>query len=99
EIMLGRNYRYCMLNECNLPDFFREIQVVDLGTSFSIPYDVMKLMAQSKGKRLRLLSPYKEHLAQAFASFYMRVALPNPIDEFRIQAAPMRINTTSHQRG
>jgi hypothetical protein len=47
--------------------------------SCSIPYDVMKQIVQSKGKRLRLLSPYKEHLAQAFAYFYKRVALPNSI--------------------
>ena len=28
-------------------------------------------------RRLRLLSPYKEHFAQAFARFYMRVGLPH----------------------
>ncbi len=83
EIRSGRSYRYYMLNMCNLPDFSREFQIVDLGTSFTIPCDAMEQIAKSGGKRIRLLSPYKEQLAQAFAFLYMRVALPNPINEFK----------------
>ena len=79
QIRQGKNHRYCMLNNCSLKDFQREIQIVDLGVVFSIPYDVMKQMAKSTGKRLRLRSPYKEKLAQAFAFYYMRVALPEDI--------------------
>ncbi len=82
EIRLGRRHRYCMLGECKRDDFLREIQIVDLGTVFSVPYNVMKHMARSRGKRLRLLSPYKEKLAQAFAYYYMRVALPIDIPIF-----------------
>ena len=33
--------------------------------------------------RLRLISPYKESVAQAFARYIMRVGLPLPADEFR----------------
>ena len=82
EIRLGRRHRYCMLQQCNLNDFPQEIQIVDLGQVFSIPYDVMKQMAKLGGKRLRLLSPYKEKLAQVFAYYYMRVALPIDIPQF-----------------
>ena len=82
QIRLGRNYQYCLLNECTGLGLTCEMQIVDLGTVFSIPYDVIKQMAQSCGQRLRLLSPYKEHLAQAFAYYYMRIALPKPIDSF-----------------
>ncbi len=42
----------------------------------------MKQIAKQRGKRLRLLSPYKEKLAQSFAYYYMRVALPNDIPRF-----------------
>lgn len=88
EIRLGRSYRYYMLNACNLPDLSREFQIVDLGTSFTIPYDVMDQMAKSRGNRICLLSPYKEQLAQAFAFLYMRVALPNPIGIFKTLPLP-----------
>lgn len=33
-------------------------------------------------RRLRLSSPYKEHFAQAFARFYMRVGLPHDANAF-----------------
>ena len=79
---LGRQHRYCMLNASNLDGCRQEIQIVDLGIVFSVPYDVMKQMAKARGKRLRLLSPYKEKLAQAFAYYYMRVALPIDIPKF-----------------
>jgi hypothetical protein len=82
EIRLGRRHRYCMLHQCSFDEFPQEIQIIDLGQVFSVPYHVMKQMAKSGGKRLRLLSPYKEKLAQAFAYYYMRVALPIDIPHF-----------------
>lgn len=82
QIRQGRYHRYCMLNKSDLVDFPHEVQIVDLGTVFSVPYDVLKQMAKASGKRLRLLSPYKEKLAQAFAYYYMRVALPKDITRF-----------------
>ncbi len=33
------------------------------------------------GARVRLLSPYKEHLSQAFARYFMRVGLPRPLKD------------------
>ena len=33
--------------------------------------------------RWRLMSPYLEHLSQAFARFFMRVGLPSSIPEFK----------------
>lgn len=98
EIRLGRLYRYYMLNVCDLLDFAKEIQIVDLGTSYSIPRNVMKQMVQSNGDRLRLLSPYKEQLAQAFAYFYMRVALPTPIDELKTLTVPMQVGTSPRRQ-
>lgn len=34
------------------------------------------------GIRLRLLSPYREHLAQNFSRYFMRVGLPHDAKEF-----------------
>ncbi|MBD5492017.1 MAG: hypothetical protein HDR16_07880 [Lachnospiraceae bacterium] len=38
--------------------------------------DIAKEMAFKNGKRLRLCPPYREHLSQAFARYFMRVGLP-----------------------
>lgn len=82
QIRQGKQYGYCMLNASAFPDLAYEIQIVDLGVVFSVPYETLKQMAKSGGKRLRLLSPYKEKLAQAFAYYYMRIASPTDIPKF-----------------
>jgi hypothetical protein len=84
EVRKGKQHRYFMLNKCDLPGLKTEIQIVDLAKVFIIPYDITKQLAQSKGKRIRLRSPYKEKLAQTFAYYYMRVALPIDIAEYEI---------------
>lgn len=81
-IRLGRNYQYCLLNECTGLDVTYEMQIVDFGVMFSLQYDVVRHVAKSSGQRLRLLSPYKEHLAHSFGHYYTRVALPKPIGSF-----------------
>ena len=37
----------------------------------------------AKRTPVRLASPYKEYLGESFARFMMRVALPEPLDEFK----------------
>jgi len=54
-------------------------RVVDFSRPHSVPLEYLKGIARSKGNRLRLRSPYKEHLAQGFARFFMRVGLPQDI--------------------
>jgi hypothetical protein len=39
----------------------------------------MRQRAVRAGDRLRLLPPYREHLSQAFARYFMRVGLPQDI--------------------
>jgi hypothetical protein len=79
RIKKGIEYRYCFLDKCEFPDFTFGLQIVDFNNVFSIPYSVMKQIALSKSKRIRLGSPYREKLAQAFAYFHMRVALQNDL--------------------
>jgi hypothetical protein len=55
-------------------------QVVDFHEVFSVPLDFLIAWLRSKNEpRLRLHPPYREHLSQAFARFFMRVGLPNDI--------------------
>lgn len=52
-------------------------QVVDFHEVFSLPLQFLSYWVQiCGGNRLRLLPPYREHLSQAFARFFMRVGLP-----------------------
>ena len=44
--------------------------------------------ARRLGNRLRLCPPYREHLAQSFARFFMRVGLPIDIPEEKVRAKP-----------
>ena len=48
----------------------------------SVHFDTLATIAQENDSHLTLLSPYKEHLAQAFARFFMRVGLPADIPKF-----------------
>lgn len=68
-----------LLNACVIPSHEQDYQYVDLKRIYTVPYNFIKLFAEQHGPRLRLKSPYKEHLAQAFARRFMRVGLPSPI--------------------
>ncbi|MCS6860043.1 MAG: hypothetical protein NZT92_06970 [Abditibacteriales bacterium] len=61
----------------------REIRVVDFRRVYTLPKAFVRNFAAAQGKRLRPLPPYREHLAQAFARFFMRVGLPVDIPPFR----------------
>lgn len=58
------------------------IQIVDFRLMFTMPFDFLTQFAESQGKRLRLLSPYKEKLSHAFGHFFSRVGLPQDIPPF-----------------
>jgi hypothetical protein len=54
-----------------------EHRVVDFHDVYTIPRDFLESVLQQRlHPRLRLLPPYREHLSQAFARFFMRVGLP-----------------------
>lgn len=59
------------------------VRVVDFRSVFTLPIDFLREQAAASVKRLRLLPPYREHLSQAFARFFMRVGLPVDIPAFR----------------
>lgn len=83
EIRQGKLPGFHMLNACHLQNFERSIRLVDFHLIFSMPLDFMRGLAQARGKRLRLLPPYREHLGQAFARYFMRVGLPVDIPPFK----------------
>jgi hypothetical protein len=56
-----------------------DYQVVDFKDVYGIQLSALKNHVSKTDRRLRLLPPYREHLAQSFARFIMRVGLPQDI--------------------
>jgi hypothetical protein len=61
------------------------LAVVDFHDVYTAPIQQVKQFAAAAAGRLRLCPPYKEHLAQAFARFFMRVGLPVPIPRDKLK--------------
>jgi hypothetical protein len=70
-----------LLAESDLNELKRELTVVDFRRVYSLPFAFVQQEA-ARRLHLRLLPPYREHLSQAFARFFMRVGLPSDIQRF-----------------
>jgi hypothetical protein len=58
-----------------------QIRIVDFHNIYSLPRIFLEsLLGERKKTRIRLSPPYREHLSQSFARFFMRVGLPIPIE-------------------
>lgn len=72
-----------MLNQCSVSGFVSgEVRIVSFRQVFSVPMNYLRGRAKLR-PRLRLLPPYREQLAQAFARYFMRVGLPVDISPFK----------------
>jgi hypothetical protein len=81
DLRAGRIVGALLLASCDLDGHVFEHQVVNLQVVFSVPLGVVKDIAESRGERIRLQPPFREHLAQAFARQFMRVGLPVDLPE------------------
>lgn len=73
---------YHLLNSCPFLDH-DDVLIVDFKTVFSVSFDFLKQFKLKTDKRIVLNAPYKEHLSQSFARFFMRVGLPSSIPRFK----------------
>lgn len=84
EVKGGRVWNLTMLDKRDRPEeggLSIPIQIVDFHEVFSLPLTFLRQWVRTRGtNRLRLSPPYREHLSQAFARFFMRVGLPIDID-------------------
>ena len=71
-----------LIGKCEETDFARTFRVVDFRRTWSLPVPYIRERA-AQTLHLRLLPPYREHLSQAFARYFMRVGLPVDIPPFR----------------
>jgi hypothetical protein len=70
-----------MIEQCDIQGQEFSQRVIDFRTIYTLPKDFVFSFASKLGGRVRLLPPYREHLAQAFARYFMRVGLPRPLKE------------------
>jgi hypothetical protein len=81
DIAAGYVWNQTFLNRSTDPILPTEIRVVDFHEVFTVPRTFLQALLDKRNRpRLRLLPPYREHLSQAFARYFMRVGLPQPID-------------------
>ncbi len=83
EVRRGNMPGYHLLAAAVLPESEREVSIVDFRRVYALPVGFVRVRATRESPRLRLLPPYREHLSQAFARFFMRVGLPTDIPPFR----------------
>jgi hypothetical protein len=100
QIRLGRMPPLCLLRECTLVSPNTEYLIVDFRYVYSVPYKILSKKAR-EGNRIQLLSPFREYLAHAFGSFFMRVGIPpeaeiNSIDEKEWSA---KVTIWANERG
>lgn len=65
-----------LIEKSDADKYLFEKQVIDFRAIYTLPKDFVIAYIQTLEIRARLLSPYKEHLSQAFARYFMRVGLP-----------------------
>ena len=75
-IIRGQQHAYHIINEYKTEEFTQDYYIINFKDIYSVPVDVARSFAKRNGKRLRLCPPYREHLSQAFARYFMRVGLP-----------------------
>ncbi len=65
-----------VLPPCNLKDFAAPARIAYFPKTFSVPVEHVKSYLATQHETIVLKSPYREHLAQAFGFFIMRIAKP-----------------------
>lgn len=81
DICNGFLFNYAMLNRGQIGKAEIGVRFVYFHDVYTVPrFFLQSLLMSRRLPRFRLLSPYKEHLSQAFARFFMRVGLPTPIE-------------------
>jgi hypothetical protein len=81
-LIKGADFAYFLLHRFGGPPSL-EWSVVNFHQLRLVDIQFCRNYAQGLGPRLRLVSPYKENLAQSFGRYMMRVALPQTAHSFR----------------
>jgi len=82
RIVAGQIWNLSMINNESGEGYRIDHRIVDFHEVFSLPRDYLESwVRKSPSDRIKLLPPYREHLSQAFARFFMRVGFPSDISK------------------
>ena len=71
-----------MINDGQIGGLNISHRIVDFHEIYTLPHIFLESLLQVRNEsRLRLRPPYREHLSQAFARYFMRVGLPTGIKQ------------------
>jgi hypothetical protein len=79
DLRQGHQPSFHLLNQPAAPFEPSDYLVVDFRNVYAVHISFLKEYIKILPERIRLLPPYREHLSQAFARFFMRVGLPHDI--------------------
>ena len=79
QLQKGFQFSHHILNKCEEVGL-NECIVISFNDVYGVDVNYLRQKALPLQNRIRLLSPYKEHLSQSFARYFMRVGLPQATD-------------------
>jgi hypothetical protein len=88
DLRQGNLPGYHLLSDAFQDELQFPLTIVDFHEVYTAPTVQVRQFAAGCGNRLRLRPPYREHLGQAFARFFMRVGLPVGIPKERLKTRP-----------
>jgi hypothetical protein len=80
----GKLPSYHLLEKLSTNFLLEDYYIVDFHHIHSVPKKFIENIISNKN-RIRLLPPYREHLSQSFARYFMRVGLPSDISREEIK--------------
>ena len=84
DLRQGKFPEYHLLQRFKGEELLDDFYFVDFHRIYSIPKKFIKAILKNKPHK-RLLPPYREHLSQSFARYFMRVGLPVNIPKDEIK--------------
>ena len=84
ELRQGKFPEYHLLQRFEGEDLPNDFYFVDFHHIYSVPKKFIEAIIKDKPHK-RLLPPYREHLSQSFARYFMRVGLPVDIPKEEIR--------------
>ena len=85
ELRQGKFPEYHLLQRLEGEKLPSDFYFVDFHRIYSVPKSFIEAIVKDKPHK-RLLPPYREHLSQSFARFFMRVGLPVDIPKEEIRS-------------
>jgi hypothetical protein len=84
DLRQGKIPEYHLLQKFESDELPDDFYFVDFHHIYSVPKKFVEAILKNKTRK-RLLPPYREHLSQSFARYFMRVGLPVDIPKEEIQ--------------